>query len=203
MLTANLALTAISCLYCSTHHNVIRNMAGPKRPAAYGVVCRHGPRRFFSCLLLDGLRSSNALHALRPCRECLVGVAAPAFKARSVLLALAQTGTATAAPTAWTLPTKSEVRPGVREHAVRGLMVLWASAVMGTMMMSPKQSCWSTVGALLFSTIVHGRIDRGRQEARLDTGDACRRDVVVHASNVPSLSEVVWELQDDCAFVPR
>ena len=47
LLTANLALTAISCLYCSTHHNLIRNiLLGPSGPLLMGLCVATGPRRF-------------------------------------------------------------------------------------------------------------------------------------------------------------
>merc|ERR1712072_153562 len=122
------------------------------------------------------LRSSIPLFTLFACAESvLVGVAASAFKARSVLLALAQTGTATAALTAWTLqPNQKYDLTQFGSMLFAGLMVLLVSAVMGTMMHVPQNSLMgSTVGALLFSAfIVHDtQLIVGGKKRQFDTGD--------------------------------
>ena len=84
LLTANLALTAISCLYCSTHHNVIRNiLLGPSGPLLMGLCVATGLGASLAVSFSTKLRSSIPLFTLFACAESvLVGVAASAFKAR-------------------------------------------------------------------------------------------------------------------------
>ena len=212
LLTANLALTAISCLYCSTHHNLIRNiLLGPSGPLLMGLCVMTGLGASLAVSFSTKLRSSIPLFTLFACAESvLVGVAASAFKARSVLLALAQTGTATAALTAWTLnPNQKYDLTQFGSMLFAGLMVLLVSAVMGAFMNVPQNSLvGSTVGALLFSAfIVHDtQLIVGGKKRQLDTGDYVLGAMSLYMDIVNLflyLLRLFGELQDDRALVPR
>ena len=212
LLTANLALTAISCLYCSTHHNLIRNiLLGPSGPLLMGLCVATGLGASLAVSFAPKLRSSIPLFTLFACAESvLVGVAASAFKARSVLLALAQTGTATAALTAWTLqPNQKYDLTQFGSMLFAGLMVLLVSAVMGTMMHVPQNSLvGSTVGALLFSAfIVHDtQLIVGGKKRQFDTNDYVLGAMSLYMDIVNLflyLLRLFGELQDDRALVPR
>ena len=62
LLTANLALTAISCLYCSTHHNLIRNiLLGPSGPLLMGLCVATGLGASLAVSFSTKLRSSIPL----------------------------------------------------------------------------------------------------------------------------------------------
>ena len=139
-----------------------------------------------------------------------MGVAASAFKARSVLLALAQTGTATAALTAWTLnPNQKYDLTQFGSMLFAGLMVLLVSAVMGAFMNVPQNSLvGSTVGALLFSAfIVHDtQLIVGGKKRQFDTGDYVLGAMSLYMDVVNLflyLLRLFGELQDDRALVPR
>ena len=212
LLTANLALTAISCLYCSTHHNVIRNiLLGPSGPLLMGLCVATGLGASLAVSFAPKLRSSIPLFTLFACAESvLVGVAASAFKARSVLLALAQTGTATAALTAWTLnPNQKYDLTQFGSMLFAGLMVLLVSAVMGAFLNVPQNSLvGSTVGALLFSAfIVHDtQLIVGGKKRQFDTGDYVLGAMSLYMDIVNLflyLLRLFGELQDDRALVPR
>jgi len=212
LLTANLALTAMSCLYCSMHPDVVRSvLLSPSGPLLMGLCVATGLGASLAVSFAPRLRSSLPLFTLFACSESvLVGVAASAYKVRSVLLALTQTGAATAALTAWTCqPNQKYDLTQFGSFLFAGLVVLMVSAVMGAVLHIPSQSLLgSTVGALLFSAfIVHDtQLIVGGKKRQFSTSDYVLGAMSLYMDIVNLflyLLRLFGELQGDRALVPQ
>ena len=181
LLTANLALTAAACVAGSAHPQAVRYLlVQPLGQVLFGLCAALGfgtplALSFFPALRRDPSTSLALFSLFAVAESAVVGVAASAYRLRSVLLALAQTGAATAALTAYAFqPNAKYDLTQLGSMLLAGLVVLTVSTVAGVLLKMPLPGlAASTVGALLFSLfIVHDtQLVVGGKKRQLNTSD--------------------------------
>ena len=181
LLTANLGLTAACCLYAASNPGLVRSLlAAPAGRAAFGACALVGllaplALSFAPALRRDPAKSTLVFATFALCESVVVGAAASAYKVSSVALALAQTGAATGALTAYAFqPNARYDLTAFGSYLLAGLMVLVVSSVAGLAFGMPLNGLIpSTLGAILFSAfIVHDtQLVVGGKKRQLQTSD--------------------------------